>query len=88
MWKHMKTCAEGNCDLFGVNIFDYPWEYTGVEISVLDPIYKQKHKMFVYKIRVGDEQFTFAAGEFSNGVYGVHIDVQKNRMFKCHHKKR
>jgi len=75
MWKHMDTCASGKCELFGVNIFDYHWENMGRKISVLDPIYKQKHVVTVYRIKVGDEQFTFAAGEFSNAIYGIYIDV-------------
>ena len=28
MWKFVKSGIEGDCELFGVNIFDYRWEPT------------------------------------------------------------
>lgn len=36
MWKFVKSGIEGDCELFGVNIFDYSWENTNQKVSVLD----------------------------------------------------
>ena len=27
-WEFVKSGIDGNCELFGVNIFDYEWETT------------------------------------------------------------
>ena len=32
---------DGQCKLFGVNIFDYDWQTTGKRVKVKDPIYHQ-----------------------------------------------
>ena len=73
MWKFVKTGIEGNCELFGVNIFDYKWENTNQKVSVLDPIYNQKHEMTIYNANIGEKWVTFATGEFSNCVYGFYV---------------
>jgi len=74
MWRYVKTGIEGNCELFGVNIFDYKWKKTKQKISVLDPLYNQKHEINVYDIDIDGKVFTFAAGEFSNCVYGFYVN--------------
>ena len=38
-WQHETTGVDGNTTLFGVNIFDYQWEYTGRSAQVEDPLY-------------------------------------------------
>ncbi len=38
MWKFVKSGVDGNCELFGVNIFDYEWENTNQKVIVLDPL--------------------------------------------------
>lgn len=43
-----------------------------MEIEVLDPLYKQPHKMWVYRVLIGEEEHEFAAGEFSNCVWGFY----------------
>jgi len=84
MWKFVKSGTEGNCELFNVNVFDYKWENTRQKISVLDPIYNQKYEITVYETNIGDKIVTFAAGEFSNGVYGFYIkeELPKNNSMK------
>lgn len=40
MWQHEITGFLGkNKILFGVNIFDYEWMWTGERADVLDPLY-------------------------------------------------
>ena len=74
MWKFVKSGTEINCKLFGVDIFNYKWIRTGEKVVVLDPLYNQEHEMTVYNVDIDNEIFTFATGEFSNGVYGFYIN--------------
>ena len=74
MWKFVKSGIEGDCELFGVNIFDYRWEPTNKKIKVLDPIYNQMHEMNIYNVNIGGKVLTFAAGEFSNCVYVFYVN--------------
>ena len=74
MWKFVKSGIEGDCELFGVNIFDYRWEPTNKKIKVLDPIYNQMHETNIYNVNIGGKVLTFAAGEFSNCVYGFYVN--------------
>ena len=71
-WRHVVTGVEGNVTLFDVNIFEYQWKSTGEKIEVLDPLYKQPHIMWVYRVLIGEEEHEFAAGEFSNCVWGFY----------------
>ena len=74
IWEFKKTGLEGNCTLFGKNIFNYEWRNTGQVVEVLDPIYNQKHIISVYSVDIGKRTVTFASGEFSNGVYGFYVN--------------
>ena len=71
-WKHVVTGVDGRTTLYGVNIFEYQQKNTGEKIEVLDPLYKQPHTMRVYRVLIGEEEHEFAAGEFSNGVWGFY----------------
>ena len=73
MWEYVKTGIEGNCELFGVNIFDYTWKNTNQKINVLDPSYGEPHEMDIYIVKLENKTVTFAAGEFSNGIYGFYV---------------
>ena len=42
-WEYKTFGPDGQCKLFGVNIFDYDWESTGRRVKVKDPIYRQDH---------------------------------------------
>lgn len=72
-WKHKITGADGNVKLFGVNIFDYQWIRTEEEARVLDPLYRQEYILPVYKVLIGKREYKFAAGEFSNCVWGFYV---------------
>ena len=74
MWKFVRSGVDGNCNLFGKNIFNYEWINTKQKIRVLDPIYNQPHILTIYKADIGSDVVTFAAGEFSNNVYGFYVD--------------
>lgn len=72
-WQHEITGFDGNTLLFGVNIFDYEWINTGERVDVVDPLYGQKYKFPVYKVFIKGNEYEFAAGEFSNCVFGFYI---------------
>ena len=42
-WEYEIFGPDGQCKLFGVNIFDYDWQTTGKRVKVKDPIYHQDH---------------------------------------------
>lgn len=66
-WQHVTTGPEGNVILFGVNIFQYQWEYTG-KTTVLNGRMLQ-----IYSVHVGLSDHMFAADEESNGVWSFYI---------------
>lgn len=76
MWKFAKSSFEGNCELFGVNIFDFKWKNTNKKVKVRDPLYNQEYEITIYTVEIGNKEVTFAAGEFSNGVYGFYVNEE------------
>ena len=74
MWKFAIAGFDGDCRLFGVNIFNYEWKYTGQDIEVRDPLHNEKKLMSVYSAEIKGKAVTFAAGEFSNGVFGFYVN--------------
>ena len=65
---------DGQCKLFGVNIFDYDWQTTGKRVKVKDPIYHQDHTFEVWQVEINGQIRRFAAGEFSNCVWGFYLE--------------
>jgi hypothetical protein len=58
-------------DVGGVNPWDVKWTPTGGHITVAHPSYQaQRHTMFTYGAVAQSGTVAFAAGEFSNGVWG------------------
>ena len=73
-WKHEVTGPDGNCVLFGVNVFDYQWNDTGQIALVVDPQYHKKHSFSIYTINIDGTRRRFAAGEFSNCLWGFFVE--------------
>ena len=48
-WEFETSGPDGQCKLFGVNIFDYDWKPTGRRVKVQDPIYHQEHTFEVWQ---------------------------------------
>jgi hypothetical protein len=72
-WKHIKTIVDGElCKIEGLNIWDYEWKNTDERVSVKDPLYGQDHTLTVFEISDQNTTVTFAAGEFSNCVWGIY----------------
>ena len=74
-WKHEITGPDGNCMLFGVNIFDCEWSDTGEKVMVTDPQYHHMYSFSVYTVDINGSVKRFAAGEFSNCVWGFYLNV-------------
>lgn len=72
-WQHEKTGFDGDTILFGVNIFDYEWKSTGEFAKVRDPLYGKEYKFCIYTVMVNGQEQKFAAGEFSNCVWGFYV---------------
>ena len=72
-WQHEITCFDGNATLFGVNIFDYEWKTVGKTAKVHDPLYGQEYVFRIYSVTVNGQEYEFAAGEFSNCVWGFYV---------------
>lgn len=63
-WQHVITGVDGDTILFDVNVFDYEWIPTNRKAVVNDPI---------YTIEIQHTKYEFAAGEFSNCIWGFYI---------------
>ena len=73
-WQHIRTITDGErFEINGLNIWDHDWKTTGEKIQIKDPLYRQDFTFSVYQINNDQNSAQFAAGEFSNGVWGVYI---------------
>lgn len=72
-WQHVITGVDKDTTLFGVSIFDYEWIPTNRKAVVNDPIYHQRYVFPIYTIEIQHTQYEFAAGEFSNCIWGFYI---------------
>lgn len=72
-WQHEVTGIEGEVILFGINIFEYEWHRMDENVSVQDPLYHQNYRFPIYTVKVNGVLHKFAAGEFSNSVWGFYL---------------
>ena len=73
-WNHFKTIADGEyCEIEGVNIWDYEWKSDYETIIVKDPLYGETKSLNRFRIELLNNKVEFAAGEFSNSVWGIYI---------------
>ena len=71
-WEYETFGPDGQCKLFGVNIFDCDWQTTGKRVKVKDPIYHQDHTFEVWQVEIDGQIHRFAA-ENSPTAYGDSI---------------
>lgn len=71
-WKFIGACYGDKFIIDGVDIFKEKWENTGEKVHVKDPHYGQQFTFNVWKVRNDNKVIIFAAGEFSNNVYGIY----------------
>ena len=74
-WEYATHGVDGNVELFGVNIFKYPWSSTGERVAILDQLYQQEHIFSVFTTEISNKLYTFAAGEFSNCIWGFYLQA-------------
>lgn len=74
-WQFAGSSNEGeNFQIKGVNVWDQAWEVVpGQDARVHDPVYGQEFVFRVFTIQDGKEKIEFAAGEFSNGIWGFYV---------------
>ena len=79
-WEYETFGPDGQCKLFGVNIFDYVWQNHRQAGKVQDPIYHQDHTFEVWQVEIDGQLHSFAAGEFSNCVWGFYLGKNDERV--------
>lgn len=78
-WKHKTTIYDGEkFEISGLNIWDFKWQTTKEKININDPLYGQSYLFDVYKIQNLNIEVLFAAGEFSNCVWGIYLNEDNN----------
>ena len=65
---------DGQCKLFGVNIFASNWQTPGQRVKVKAPISHQDHTFEAWPVAIAGPTHRFAAGEFSNCVGGFYLE--------------
>lgn len=61
-------------EIGGLKIWKHPWKRVeGENAHVIDPIYGAPHVFAVYQMEGEGKIVEFAAGEFSNGVWGFYV---------------
>jgi hypothetical protein len=71
-WRFVAIGVEGEAVLLdGVDVWQAPWTGTGSKVTVPHPQYpEQRHGVDEYRVDTPSGLVTFAAGEYSNGVWG------------------
>jgi len=78
-WVFVGNCVDGErFELEGINVWSRGWQATGEETRTNDPMYTWQHYDFpVYTMTDGVKTVEFAAGEFSNMIWGFFQRKQK-----------
>lgn len=74
MWQFIGYNTDEKSFLISdINIWSFAWYDVGEKVEVKHPSYNQLHDFYVYTIFNGERVVKFAAGEFSNGVWGFYV---------------
>jgi hypothetical protein len=77
-WKHIKTIVDNQTfKIDSLNIWDHKWNDTGETIRIKDPRYGQTYNFNIFEIHLDQRNIRFAAGEFSNCVWGIYVEINK-----------
>jgi len=76
-WRFISIGPEGHATAVGgINPWDVEWIPTHNRIIVAHPEYpSERHTLFTYQVAGSDPPVVFAAGEFSNGVWGFFVPM-------------
>jgi hypothetical protein len=75
-WNFLGACSEGQrFEIEGLDVWSRSWTRAKEALSaeVKDPRYGQSFTFPVYQIEVGSKKTLFAAGEFSNSMFGFYV---------------
>jgi hypothetical protein len=80
-WKLVGVVAEGKeLKINGVNVWSQKWTAVKGEFAdVTDPSYHRPFRFDIYTIKNGESDIKFAAGEFSNMVWGFYIEGENKQ---------
>ena len=85
MWVFVGVCMDGGpFAIGGIDVWATDWHrQPGQFAAVRDPAYGQPFRFAVYRVRHGRRSVGFAAGEFSNCVWGFFVTRRtKTRLAK------
>jgi len=73
-WEFAGAGPDGQSFVIGgLDVWKHKWKDTEERAHVKDPRYRQDFKFHVYEIGSPGRVVTFAAGEFSNCVWGFYV---------------
>jgi hypothetical protein len=73
-WNYVATIFDGEkFEIQGLNIWDFEWKSTDEKINIKDPLFGKNYSFDIYKIQTIANEIVFAAGEFSNNVWGIYL---------------
>ena len=74
-WRFETVGLEGDgVTIDGMRIWKATWTDTSQRIVIADPRYtNQRYDMYVYRVVADGRTAEFAAGEFSNNVWGFYV---------------
>jgi len=74
-WKFIGACSDGErFEIEKTNVWDHKWiRREGQKAEVKDPLYNQDFHFEVFQISIFNRHIVFAAGEFSNCIWGFYV---------------
>lgn len=73
-WQYLRAVPDGeSLEIGGVDVWDHPWRDTGKRVSVKDTLYHQEFHFTIHEIIAAGRTIEFAAGEFSNCIWGFYV---------------
>jgi hypothetical protein len=72
LFKFATACGSmDKIDLYGFDLWKSTWIRTGERVIVRDPLHHQYFNFDVYVFKEDENKIKFAAGEFSNSIFGI-----------------
>jgi len=73
-WEFLGAVPDGQSfTIGGLDVWKHDWCDTKERAHVKDPRYQRDFTFYIWEIRGGDRVVTFAAGEFSNCMWGFYV---------------
>lgn len=77
-WQFFHSVVDGEVLIIdGINVWDHQWIDLRLTLTIKDPIYGQTHAFSIYEITGPETTIRFAAGEFSNLIWGFYLPVAR-----------